>query len=290
MSQTSRILVTAASGALGRLVVAALLERVDPSRVVAAARNPDKLADLAARGVEVRAADHEQPDTLATAFAGIDRALLISSNEFGRRLPQHTNVIQAAKAAGVGLLAYTSILHGDRSPLALATDHVDTEAALRDSGVPFVVLRNSWYLENYNGAIPVALEHGLVFGSAGEGRIAAAARADYAAAAAAVLTSDEDQNGKIYELAGDSAFTMADWAATLATVSGKPVAYRDLPQADYAALLAQHGLPEAFAGLLADSDVGASKGGLFDDSKTLSRLIGRPTTTLTAALTAALAR
>ncbi len=287
MSQTSRILVTAASGALGRLVVAALLERVDPSRVVAAARNPDKLADLAAQGVEVRAADHEQPDTLATAFAGIDRALLISSNEFGRRLPQHTNVIQAAKAAGVGLLAYTSILHGDRSPLALAADHVDTEAALRDSGVPFAVLRNGWYVENYHGGIPTALEHGLVFGSSGEGRIAAAARADYAAAAAAVLASDEDQNGKIYELAGDEAFTMADWAATLADISGKPVAYRDLPEAEYTALLAQHGLPAAFAGLIANSSAATAKGGLFDDSKTLSRLIGRPTTSLRAALTAA---
>lgn len=288
MSHSPRLLVTGASGALGRLVVEALLERVEPSRVVAAVRDPAKLADLAARGVEVRAADYEQPATLAAAFAGIDRLLLISSNAVGQRRTQHANVIAAAKDAGVGLIAYTSILHADRSPLGLAVEHVQTEALLAESGVPFALLRNSWYLENYFGVIAPALEHGLVFGSAGEGRIAAASRADYAAAAAAVLTATEDQGGKIYELAGDDAFTMAEWAATLAEVSGKPVAYRDLPQADYAALLVQHGLPEGFAGLLADSDVGASKGGLFDGGGALARLIGRPTTTLKAALAAAL--
>jgi NAD(P)H dehydrogenase (quinone) len=288
MSHSLRLLVTGASGALGRLVVEALLERVEPSRVVAAVRDPAKLADFAARGVEVRAADYEQPATLAAAFAGIDRLLLISSNAVGQRLPQHANAIAAAKAAGVGLIAYTSILHADRSPLGLAAEHVQTEALLAESGVPFALLRNSWYLENYFSVIAPALEHGLVFGSAGEGRIAAASRADYAAAAAAVLTATEDQGGKIYELAGDDAFTMAEWAATLAEVGGKPVAYRDLPQADYAALLVQHGLPEGFAGLLADSDVGASKGGLFDDGGALARLIGRPTTTLKAALAAAL--
>ncbi len=192
MSENTRIFVTGASGQLGRLVVEALLERVAPSRIVAGVRDPAKLADLAARGVEIRVADYEQPATLAAAFQGIDRLLLISSNAVGQRLPQHANAIAAAQAAGVGLIAYTSILHADRSPLGLAAEHQGTEALLKDSGVSFALLRNGWYLENYNGVIAPALEHGLVFGSAGEGRIAAAARADYAAAAAAVLTATEN--------------------------------------------------------------------------------------------------
>jgi NAD(P)H dehydrogenase (quinone) len=216
--------------------------------------------------------------------------LLISSSEVGRRTPQHRNVIDAAKAAGVKLLAYTSILRADTSPMALAVEHRETEALIRASGIPFVLLRNSWYTENYTGTIAAALQHGAVLGAAGEGRISSAARADYAAAAAAVLVSPESQAGKAYELAGDSAFTLSEYAADITKQSGKPVVYKNLPEADYKAALQGVGLPEAFAALLAESDAKAAKGALYDDSRQLSRLIGRPTTTMAQSVAAALAK
>jgi NAD(P)H dehydrogenase (quinone) len=205
--------------------------------------------------------------------------LLISSSEVGQRAPQHANVITAAKKAGVGLLAYTSILHADATPLSLGSEHKQTEAMLAESGVPHVVLRNGWYTENYAAGIPVALEHGAVPGCAGQGRISSAARADYAAAAAAVLLAD-DQAGNVHELAGDNAYTLAEFAAEVAKQSGKAVTYQDMPEAEYANALKGAGIPEGMAQLLAQSDTGASKGGLFDDSRTLSKLIGRPTTPL----------
>ncbi len=283
----ARILVTGATGQLGRLVVQSLRTFVAASDIVVAVRDPAKADDLAAAGVEVRVADYNQPETLATAFAGIDRVLLISSSEVGGRLAQHRNVIDAAVAAGVRLLAYTSLLHGDASPLPLKAEHVATEAYLRASGLGFVLLRNGWYTENYNGFIPSALAHGALFGAAGEGRIAAAARADYAEAAARVVAEGVAHSGKIYELAGDQPFTLADWAATLSTVAGKPVSYQNLPEADFRALLVKVGLPESLADMLAASDTGAAQGGLFDDSHTLSHLIGRPTMPLASVLAAA---
>lgn len=286
----ARILVTGATGQLGRLVVQSLRVLVPADRIIVAVRDPAKAADLAAAGVEVRVADYNQPAQLATAFAGVDRVLLISSSEVGARVPQHRHVIDAAVKAGVKLLAYTSLLRGDSSPLPLKVEHVATEAYLQAAGLPFVLLRNGWYTENYNGFIPSALEHGALFGAAGEGRIAAAARADYAEAAARVIAEGKAHAGKIYELAGDQPFTLADWAATLAEVAGKPVAYQNLPEAEFRGLLVKVGLPEPVADLLASSDAGAAQGGLFDDSHTLSRLIGRPTTSLGAVLTAALAR
>lgn len=282
------IVVTGASGQLGRLVIEALLQTVPASQVVAAVRNPAKAGDLAARGVQVRQADYSQPATLDAAFKGADKLLLISSSEVGQRAAQHRAVIEAAQRAGVKLVAYTSILHADASPLGLAAEHQETEALLRASGLPFVLLRNGWYTENYAGGIPAALAHGVVLGSAGAGRIASAARADYAAAAAAVLTQT-DQAGRIYELAGDGSYTLAEFAAEIARQSDKAVVYQDLPEADYKAALLSVGLPEGLAGLLADSDVGASRGGLFDDSHQLSQLIGRPTTPLAASVSAALA-
>lgn len=284
----ARILVTGATGQLGRLVVQSLLGRVAADRVVVAVRDPAKAADLAAQGVEVRAANYNQPESLVSAFAGIDRVLLISSSEVGARLPQHHNVIDAAVKAGVKLLAYTGLLHGDASPLPLKADHVATEAYLRASGLPFVLLRNGWYTENYHSYIPSSLEHGTLFGASGEGRISGAARADYAEAAALVLAEGETHAGKIYELAGDEAFTLAQWAAVLSQVSGKPVAYQNLSEADFRDLLVKIGLPEPLAVMIAGADEGASKDGLFDDSHTLSRLIGRPTTPLTNILAAAL--
>ena len=282
------IAITGATGQLGRLVIQNLLKTVPAGQIVAAVRSPEKAADLAALGMQVRQADYAQPATLEAAFQGVDKLLLISSSEVGQRAPQHAAVIAAAQKAGVKLLAYTSILHADSSPLGLAAEHKETEAMLRASGLPFVLLRNGWYTENYTASVPAALQYGAVMGSAKDGRIASAARADYAAAAAAVLAKD-DQAGKVYELAGDSAYTLSDLATEIAQQSGKPVVYNDLPEADYKAALVQVGLPEGFAALLADSDVGASKGALFDDSHQLSQLIGRPTTPLAEVVKAALA-
>lgn len=282
------IVVTGASGQLGRLVIESLLTRLPAHQIVAAVRNPASVADLAAQGIQVRQADYTQPASLDAALQGAEKVLLISSSEVGQRLPQHRNVIDAAKRAGVGLLAYTSLLHADTSPLALKDEHLATEALLQSSGVPHVILRNGWYTENYLASIQPALQHGAFIGSAGAGRIASAARADYAQAAAVVLTSP-DQAGKVYELAGDVAYTLAEFAAELSRQSGKTIPYVDLPQAEFKGALVGAGLPEPLADLLADSDVGASKGGLFDDQHQLSALIGRPTTSLQALMAAALA-
>jgi len=282
------IVVTGASGQLGRLVIKELLKKLPANEIVAAVRTPGKVADLAALGVQVRLADYAQPATLDAAFKGADRLLLISSSEVGQRLPQHRNAIDAAKRAGVGLVAYTSVLRADTSPLGLAAEHKETEALLKASGLPHVVLRNGWYTENYLASVPAALQHGAYIGSAGDGKIASAARADYAAAAAAVLTS-AGQAGKVYELAGDEAYTLTELAAEIARQSGKAVIYQNLPEADFKEALLGAGLPEHVAGLLSDSDIGVSKGGLFDDGRQLSRLIGRPTTPLATLVKAALA-
>jgi NAD(P)H dehydrogenase (quinone) len=282
------IVITGATGQLGRLVIQSLLQRQVPaSQIIAAVRNPAKAADLAAQGIVVRQADYTQPATLRAAFQGAEKVLLISSSEVGQRLVQHRHVIEAAQATGVGLLAYTSLLRADTSPLGLAAEHVATEALLHQSDVPHVILRNGWYTENYLASVAPALQHGAYIGAAGEGRIASAARADYAAAAAAVLTQP-DQAGKVYELAGDKAYTLAELAAAISRLSGKNVPYMNLSQADYEAALVSAGLPGPLAALLADSDQGAAQGALFDDQHQLSRLIGRPTTVLESMLPAVL--
>ena len=273
------IVVTGATGQLGRLVIAALLKKVPAAEIIAAVRSPEKAKDLAALGVQVREADYGKPATLDKAFAGADKLLLISSSEVGQRASQHKAVIAAAGRAGVKLVAYTSILHADTSPLGLAEEHRATEAMLQDSGLPFVLLRNGWYTENYAVSIPAALAHGAILGSVGKGRISSAARIDYAEAAAVVLTT-EGQAGKVYELAGDDSYTLADLAAEVTRQSGKAVVYKDLPQADYKAALLGFGLPEPIAELLSDSDASAAKGGLFDDAGVLGKLIGRRTTPL----------
>ncbi|HEY0290377.1 MAG TPA: SDR family oxidoreductase [Pseudomonas sp.] len=272
--------ITGATGQLGRLVIDQLLQHVPASRIIAAVRSPEKAADLAAKGVQVRHADYSQPATLDTAFNGAKKILLISSNELGQRATQHKAVIDAAKRAGVELLAYTSVLHADTSALELAEEHRQTEDAIGNSGVPSAILRNGWYTENYTAAITNDIAHGAHFGCAGEGRISSAPRADYAAAAVAVLTSSAPQAGRVYELAGDEAYTLSEFAAQIALQSGKPVVYTNLPEADYKAALSQAGLPEVVAQLLANSDSAASTGALFDDSRALSKLIGRPTTPL----------
>jgi NAD(P)H dehydrogenase (quinone) len=288
LESNNMIVITGATGQLGRLVIQSLLGKVPAAQIVAAVRQPARAADLAALGVQVRQADYTQPATLDAAFKGATKVLLISSSEIGQRDAQHRNVVDAAKRAGVSLLAYTSLLHADTSPLGLAAEHRATEAYLKAAGLPYVFLRNSWYTENYLASIQPALQHGAFIGSAGEGRIASAARADYAEAAAAVLTQD-GHAGKTYELAGDAAYTLTEFAAELSRQSGKTVPYVNLSQADYRQALLGAGLPEPLADLLADSDVGASKGGLYDDGKQLSRLIGHPTTPLATSMKQALA-
>ncbi len=288
MSTRPRVLVTGASGQLGRLVIKQLLLDMPAGDVAAMVRSPQAGTTFAADGLAVRVADYDRPDTLDSALAGIERVLLISSSAVGARVAQHRNVIEAARRAGVGLLAYTSLLHADASPLGLAGEHRETEALLRASGVPFVLLRNGWYTENYMAALPAALAHHALLGSAGQGRIASAARIDYAAAAAAVLTGDEDRSSRVLELAGDDAYTLDELAAAVARQSGEDIVYKDLPPADYEAALLGAGLPGFLAALLADSDAAAARGALFDESRQLSRLIGRPTTPLTASIAAAL--
>lgn len=270
--------ITGATGQLGQLVIDDLLRRgTDPASIVAAVRSPDKAKGLAARGVQVREADYGRPETLGTAFAGVTKLLLISSSEVGQRSVQHRAVIAAAKAADVGLIAYTSLLHADTSPLGLAAEHRDTEAALASSGVPAVVLRNGWYTENHLGALPMVLQHETLLGAAKDGRISSASRADYAAAAAAALVSD-GQDGTIHELAGDQGWTLSELAAAIGRAAGRTVSYLDKDEHDYAAMLRQAGLPDAIAALIADADARAADGALFDASHALSRLIGRPTT------------
>lgn len=271
------IVVTAASGQLGRLVVKELLKSVPAAEIIAGVRSPEKAKDLASTGVQVRELDYTKPQTIQAALVGVKKLLLISSNAVGSRAAEHKNVIEAAKKVGVELIAYTSILHADTTPMILAQEHKETEAMIKASGLSYVFLRNGWYTENYTANIAPVIQHGAVLGSAKDGKFSLAARADYAAAAAKVLTLD-NQAGKIYELAGDVAYTLADYAAEIAKQTGKAIVYSDMPEADYAKVLVSVGLPEGFASVLADCDTGASKGALFDDSKTLSTLIGRATT------------
>ncbi|UOQ72557.1 SDR family oxidoreductase [Hymenobacter cellulosilyticus] len=279
-----KIAITGATGQLGRLVVEKLKTQVAADQLVALVRNPAKAADL---GVEVREADYSQPETLTAALAGVNTLLLISSSEVGQRATQHRNVIEAAKQAGVTRVVYTSVLHADSSPLSLAEEHRATEADLKASSLAFTILRNGWYTENYTGSISGAVAGGAFIGSAKEGRISSATRADFADAAVAVLTGTSHE-GKIYELAGDESYTLAELAAEISRQTGKDIPYRDLPVADYAAALASFGVPEGFAHGIASWDADAAAGALFDDSRQLSQLIGHPTTPLTTAVAAAL--
>lgn len=282
------IAVTGASGHLGRLVIEELLRRgTAASQIVAAVRSPEKIGDLAARGVQVRRADYDDPATLEGAFAGVERLLLVSGSEVGKRVAQHTNVVNAARGSGVGLIAYTSILHADSTGIQLAAEHQATERVLAESDVPFVLLRNSWYLELYLDQIPNYVEHGAILGSSGDGRVSAALRADYAEAAA-VVVSEPGHEHHIYELGGEPAFTMAELAAELSRRSGRAIEYRNLPPEEYAAVLTGVGLPEGYARILADADQGLARGELFTDSGDLARLLGRAPTPYTEAVATAL--
>jgi NAD(P)H dehydrogenase (quinone) len=276
------IAITGATGHLGQLALAALKARAPQAEVLALARDPAKISGTPARGF-----DYTKPETHATALAGVDTLVLISSNDFNDRAGQHRSVIASAKAAGVKRIIYTSILKGEASPMLLAADHIATEQALKASGIPTTLLRNGWYTENYTGTLGASVAHGAVIGASGEGRISTAARADYAEAIA-VTALDAAHTGKTYELAGDTAFTMADFAAEVTKLAGKPVAFVNMTQPEFAKALQGFGLPEAFANVLADTDDHVQRGALFDDSRSLSRLIGHPTTPIATTIKAAL--
>lgn len=279
-----KIAITGATGQLGRLVISKLKNKIPAGDLVALARSPQKFAD---RDVEVREANYDKPETLNRALSGVDTLLLISASEVGKRAVQHRNIINAAKANGVKWIVYTSLLHAETSSLSLAEEHTATERELKKAGIPYTLLRNGWYTENYTNSIPGALAGGAFIGSAGEGKLSLAARADYADAAVAVLTTP-GQQGKTYELAGDEAYTLSDLAGEISKQTGKNIPYKNLSEADYAAALKSFGLPEFLAKAIAGWDVAASKGALFDDSRQLSKLIGRPTTSLSSVVAEAL--
>ncbi|MEU5100375.1 SDR family oxidoreductase [Streptomyces sp. NPDC020996] len=280
------IVVTGATGHLGRHVVEQLLEKVPAEQVTAVVRDEAKAAGLAARGVRLAVADYNTPETFDGLFTAGDKVLLISGNEFDKgRVGQHEVVIGAAKTAGVALLAYTSA--PGTLTAALADDHRATEEALLASGVPYVLLRNGWYHENYTENLAPVLQHGAVVQAAGDGRLSSAARADYAAAAVAVLTGEGHEN-RTYELGGDQAWSFAEYAAELSRQTGKEIAYRPVSVEDYTGILTGVGLPAPLAAILAGVDASIEKGELVVDSGDLSRLTGRPTTPLADAVAAAL--
>ncbi len=283
------IAITAATGQLGHLVIEQLLSSTPATQIVAVVRDPAKAETFARRGVIVRRASYDDPAALERALAGVEKVLLISGTDFGHRLEQHTNVVNAAQRTGAKLLIYTSLLRADTTPLNLGPEHAATEQIIRASGLPYIFLRNGWYHENYTASVPAALAHHAFVGSAGDGRIASAARADYAAAAVAALTGLAAPN-RTYELAGDTAYTLAEFAAELSRQTGQPTPYVNLPEAEYAKILLGAGLPPPLAHGLASWDAGASQGALFDDRGELSRLIGRPTTPVRDAIAAALKR
>ncbi|MFJ9057512.1 SDR family oxidoreductase [Streptomyces sp. NPDC102409] len=282
------IVVTGATGQLGRLVIERLLATVPAESVAAVVRDREKAASLAARGVEIRVADYDRPETLADAFRAGDRVLFVSGSEAGRRVPQHTAVIDAAKAAGVAQLAYTGVLGGPDADFLLAAEHKVTEQLILDSGVPYTFLRNGWYTENYTANLGPVLEHGAVVANAGEGRVASATRTDYADAAAAVLTGD-GHIGAAYELSGDVAWSLSEYAAVVAAASGKEIVYTEVPAEVHQEILVKAGLPEPFAAILVDVDEAIARGLLAGTSGDLARLIGRPTTPLAETVAAALA-
>lgn len=278
------IAITAANGQLGRHVLDLLTPRLGDRDLIALVRSPEKAADL---DTPLRQADYDRPETLQPALAGVDTLLLISGSEIGQREAQHRNVIEAAKAAGVGRIVYTSLLHADSSPLSLAPEHAATEVALHESGLAFTILRNGWYAENHLASVPAALANGAFYGAAGDGRIAAAARTDYAAAAVAVLTG-QGHEGRTYELAGAPAFTLTELAAEISRQTGRDIPYVNLPEGDYAKALEGAGLPAPLAAAYASFDAAAAQGALDGEGEELQRLIGRASTPLADLVAAAL--
>ena len=280
------IAVTGANGQLGQKVIQTLLNTEKANTIVALVRNPDNAHALKQLGVVVRQADYNNPETLKSAFEGVEKLLLISGTEFGKRFEQHKAVIDAAMAQNVSLIAYTSLLKADTSPLLLAQEHKQTEAYFKDVLAPFVFLRNGWYTENYTDNVDSVLQMGAVAGAAKQGVLSTASRQDYADAAVAVLLSSQNQAGKIYELAGDTGFTLMEYASTLSEITGEDIGFLDMDESAYREALIKAGLPEGMAAALADSEHYAASGWLQDNSGTLSSLLGRPTATLRATLAA----
>lgn len=279
--------ITGANGNLGQLVVKGLLQHMAANQIVAAVRTPDNASELQALGVNLREADYTRPETLRLAFQGVEKLLLISAVERGQRVAQHEAVVDAAKEAGVSLIAYTSMLRADTSNSILAEEHKVTEQYIAASGLSFIFLRNGWYLENHTGALAPALQHGAILGCAGQGRFASASRADYAGAAIAALTQRGHEN-KTYELAGDTSFNMKEFAAVVSRQVGREIAYNDLPASDYATVLLGFGLPNMIVEVVIDADTKSKAGELDSSSRDLQHLLGRPTTTLSDAIGAAL--
>ena len=276
--------VTGATGQLGQLVVEQLKKRIANEEIVALARNLEKASGL---GVEVREFDYTKPEIMVESLKGIDHLLLISGSEFGQRAAQHTNVINAAKKAGVKWIVYTSLLRADTTGINIAGEHLASEKTLKESGIAYTILRNGWYSENYTMSIPGAIKGGAFLGSAKDGKISSASRADYAEAAAVVL-SDEGYKGKTFELAGDSSYTLSDLAREVSKQAGTSIPYKDIPEQEYANILKNIGLPEGFAYALASWDVNASKGDLFCDTNHLTEILGRPTTPIAESVKVAL--
>lgn len=279
-----KIGITGATGQLGKLVIDQLKAKVGKDYIIAFVRNPEKAKDL---GVEARYFDYDKPKHLVEQLKGIDSLFFISANEIGQRVRQHKNVIGAAKKAGIKWLVYTSLLHADATTINLAEEHLETEKLLKDSGIDYTILRNGWYTENYTGSIEGAIAGGAFIGSAGTGKISSAARADYAEAASVVL-SNESHKGKVLELAGDNAYTLSDLAAEISKQTGKNIPYKNLPEEEYAKILESFNIPKDFAAAIASWDASVSNGDLFDTTQQLSKLIGRPTTSMAESVKATL--
>ena len=282
-----KIAITGATGQLGNLVIEQLLQLTAAQNIVALVRNVDKAEHFKAQGIEPREFDYDHPETLVPALSGIDKLLLISANEIGRRTPQHQAVIDAAKVAGVPYLAYTSLLRADTSPLGLAQEHRETEKLIQDSGITYTFLRNNWYSENYLAGVAHTIEIGTLFGAAQDGRISSASRIDYAEAAAKVLTSTGHEN-KTYELAGSESFSLSDLATFIGQAVNKDIIYQNLSAEEYTQGLTQAGLPAGLVDVIVDADIQTIQGAMYSDSKDLEQLIGHKTTSIQDAIKAAL--
>lgn len=272
--------ITGASGKLGQWVITKLKERMAPEDIVALVRTPEKMEGV---GIEARTFDYNEPDQLAKALTGIDKLLLISGNEIGKRFEQHAAVIKAAQEAGVKYLVYTSLLRADASTLVLAPEHLETEKAIKDSGIEYTILRNGWYNENYTEAVKDTISQGTLYGSSGDGKISSAAREDFAEAAAVVLSEDNHKN-KTYELSGDQSYTMTDYASEISKFVKTDIPYVNLPEAEFANALEQAGLPTPVAAFFAGTHTATLNGDLYDNDNQLSKLIGRPTTSISQSL------
>lgn len=274
------IAITGASGHLGQLVMQQLLnENVPAQNIVALARTVTKLNEFKKKGVDIRYCDYNKPGTIKNGLAGVKKLLIISATDVGHRARQHRDIIDAAKKHPIELIAYTSILYADKSPLHFAKEHLETERHLMEAGIPYVLLRNGWYSENYTMKIPSMIEKGALYGCAGDGRFSAATREDYACAAAKVLTRP-NQAGKVYELAGDEAFTLDQFARIVSDMAGKSIVYKNVEASTMVDVLVNARIPRIMAEALANSEIEATKGWLFNDGRQLSQLINRPTTSI----------